>query len=187
MKRPTIRDVAARAGVSHQTVSRVINGDRRVRGTTRERVVAAVRELDYEPSAIARSLSLNRTQTLGVVTYNVSDYAFGQTVTGAEAEARRRGYFLVVGSVADAAADADEQAYLRLMLQRGVEGLILDWPGLRAESSHRLATVTARVPLVAVEERVVAVASRGAPVGLKEPRPATAAAGDGLEQKARHG
>lgn len=139
-----------RAGVSHQTVSRVINGDRRVLGATRERVLAAIRELDYEPNAVARSLSLNRTHTLGVVTYNVSDYAFGQTVAGAEAESRRRGYFLVVSSVADATADADEQAYLRLMLQRRVEGLILDWPTLRAENSHLLTMATSRVPLVAV-------------------------------------
>jgi LacI family transcriptional regulator len=150
VKRPTIRDVAARAEVSHQTVSRVINNDHRVAPTTRERVLDAIRELNFEPNAIARSLTSNRTHTLGIVTYNVSEYALGQTVAGAEAEARKHGYFLFVGSVADAADEGDEQAYLRLMLNRQVEGLILDWPTLRAESRHSLEPVVARVPLVAI-------------------------------------
>ncbi|MFL5761116.1 MAG: LacI family DNA-binding transcriptional regulator [Thermomicrobiales bacterium] len=150
MKRPTIRDVAVRAGVSHQTVSRVINGDRRVAPATGDRVLAAIRELDYEPNAIARSLSSNRTHTLGVVTYNVSEYALGQTVAGAEAEARRHGYFLFVGSVADAADEGDELAYLRLMLNRRVEGLILDWPTLRTSNDRSLAEVSSRMPLVAI-------------------------------------
>jgi LacI family transcriptional regulator len=150
VKRPTIRDVAARANVSHQTVSRVINSDRRVAPKTRDRVLAAIRDLDYEPSAIARSLTSNRTHTLGIVTYNVSEYALGQTVAGAEAEARRHGYFLFVGSVADAADEADEQAYLRLMLNRRVEGLILDWPTLRANGSESPAAITTRMPLVAI-------------------------------------
>jgi DNA-binding LacI/PurR family transcriptional regulator len=142
--------VAAHADVSHQTVSRVINGDRRVAPETRARVMAAIRELDYEPNAIARSLTSNRTHTLGIVTYNVSEYALGQTVAGAEAEARRHGYFLFVGSVAEAADEADEQAYLRLMLNRRVEGLILDWPTLRADAARSLVAVTDHVPLVAI-------------------------------------
>jgi DNA-binding LacI/PurR family transcriptional regulator len=150
VKRPTIRDVAARAGVSHQTVSRVINDDPRVAPETHARVVAAIRELDYEPNTIARSLTSNRTHTLGIVTYNVSEYALGQTVAGAETEARKHGYFLFVGSVADAADEADEQAYLRLMLNRRVEGLILDWPTLRAKSRNSLESVIERVPLVAI-------------------------------------
>jgi DNA-binding LacI/PurR family transcriptional regulator len=150
LKRPTIRDVAAHAGVSHQTVSRVINGDPRVAAATYDRVLTAIRELDFEPNAIARSLSWNRTHTLGIVTYNVSEYALGQTVAGAEAEARRHGYFLFVGSVADESGVADEEAYLRLMLTRRVEGLILDWPTLRADNGQSLVAVTARVPLVAI-------------------------------------
>lgn len=150
VKRLTIRDVAARAGVSHQTVSRVVNGDNRVSVSTRERVLAAIRELDFVPNAVARSLSSNRTHTLGVVTADVSDYAFGQTVAGAEAEARRRGYYLVVGSVADASDGKNERTYLRLLLERRVEGLILDWPTLGPESGSALAATAARVPLVLV-------------------------------------
>lgn len=150
MKRPTLRDVALRANVSHQTVSRVINGDRRVHAATRERVVNALRELNYVPNAVARSLTSARTHTLGVVTVNVSDYAFGQTVAGAEAEARRRGFYLLVGSVEDASNEAEEEAYLQILLQRQVEGLILDWPTLAEHGGAGLSLAAARVPVVLV-------------------------------------
>jgi LacI family transcriptional regulator len=150
VKRPTIRDVALRADVSHQTVSRVLNRDPRVTENTRARVAAALQELDYVPNAVARSLTSARTHTLGVVTANVADYAFGQTVAGAEAEARRRGYYLLVGSVEDASNEAEEEAYLQLLLQRQVEGLILDWPTLANHSSLGLSLVAARLPVVLV-------------------------------------
>ena len=152
MKRPTIREVAARAGVSHQTVSRVINGDRRVVAPTRDRVLAAIRELDYVPNGIARSLSSNRTHTLGIVTTDISGYAVGQFVAGAEAAARRHGYFLLIGSASDR-DDADRGAHLRLMLQRGVEGLILAWPSLPPEADQTLTWAAARVPLVTATSR----------------------------------
>ncbi len=64
-RRATIRDVAARAGVSHQTVSRVINRNPSVAEPTRERVEAAIRELGYVPSPMARGLISNRTHSLG--------------------------------------------------------------------------------------------------------------------------
>ncbi len=152
MKRPTIRDVAARAGVSHQTVSRVLNGDRQVIAPTRERVLAAMHELDYMPNGIARSLSSNRTHTLGIVTGDISGYAVGQLVAGVEAEARRHGYLLLIGSV-QTGDEADRRAHLRLMLQRGVEGLILAWPSLPPEGDEVLAWVAARAPLVTATSR----------------------------------
>lgn len=153
MKRPTIRDVAARAGVSHQTVSRVLNGDRRVIAPTRDRVLAAVGALDYVPNGIARSLSSNRTQTLGVVASDIAGYAVGQLVAGVEAAARRHGYFVLIGGsrVGD---DADRGAHLRLMLERGVDGLILAWPSLPPDEDGPLAWAAARAPLVTATSRV---------------------------------
>src|SRR6266496_1925810 len=98
-RRATIRDVATRAGVSHQTVSRVINRNPNVAEPTRERVLTAIRELGYVPSPMARGLISNRTHSIGMVTADVSDGFFARAVAGAEAEARRRDYYLIVGSV----------------------------------------------------------------------------------------
>jgi DNA-binding LacI/PurR family transcriptional regulator len=67
-KKVTIKDVAAAAGVSHQTVSRVMNNRPDVAKETRRRVWQVIEELDYQPSAIARSLSRQHSHTLGVVT-----------------------------------------------------------------------------------------------------------------------
>jgi LacI family repressor for deo operon, udp, cdd, tsx, nupC, and nupG len=149
VKHPTIRDVATLAGVSHQTVSRVINEADRVLPETRKRVLAAIGELGYEPNAVAQSLASNRTHAIGMMAPDISDHAFGQAAAGAEREARQRGFFLIVGSVEDEVA-GDEPAYLRLMLQRRVEGLIVARPSAELEESQLLAEAAARVPLVAI-------------------------------------
>jgi LacI family transcriptional regulator, galactose operon repressor len=148
-KRATIRDVARRAGVSHQTVSRVINGSSHVTEPTRERVLGAIRELAYVPSPMARGLIANRTHSLGMVSAEISDYAFAEAVAGAEAETRRRGYYLMVASVEDESRD-DERGYLRLMLARRVEGLIVARPSVPLSSEQLLPAVAAGVPLVAI-------------------------------------
>ena len=144
---PTIRDVAARAGVSHQTVSRVINNSPRVTEATRQRVVSAIHDLAYVPSPMARGLTTNQTHSIGVVADDVSDHFFARVVAGAEAEARRRGYYLMIGSVEP---DDEEAGYLRLMLERRVEGLIIARPSVPLEEADVAAARTAGVPLVAV-------------------------------------
>lgn len=149
MKRATIRDVAKRARVSHQTVSRVINGNDSVSAGTKERVARAIAELQYVPSAVARSLSSSRTHTLGMVTTDVSDHFFAEAVAGAEAAARKRGYFLIIGSIEPGAED-DERTYLRLMLERRVEGLIIAVPRLRLADDDLLADAATRLPTVVV-------------------------------------
>jgi len=146
-RRATIRDVAARAGVSHQTVSRVINRNPSVAEPTRERVEAAIRELGYVPSPMARGLISNRTHSLGVVADDISDGFFARMVAGAEAEARRRDYYLMIGSVEP---DDDESGYLRLMLERRVEGLILARPSVPLAPADLRPARSAGVPLVAV-------------------------------------
>jgi LacI family transcriptional regulator len=153
VNRPTIRDVAARAGVSHQTVSRVINGNGLVAAGTRARVLQAIQELEYVPSALARGLSSDRTHTLGMVGADVSDYFFAQAVAGAEAEARKHGLFLVIGSL-EPAADGDERGYLRLMLERRVDGLVLARPVLDPGMGALLASLAERLPLVVIAARL---------------------------------
>lgn len=148
-KRATIRDVASRAGVSHQTVSRVINGSSAVTEPTRERVLGAIRDLAYVPSPMARGLISNRTHSLGMVSAEISDHFFAEAVAGAEAETRRRGYYLMVASVEDESRD-DERGYLRLMLARRVEGLIVARPSVPLSSEQLVPAVAAGIPLVAI-------------------------------------
>jgi DNA-binding LacI/PurR family transcriptional regulator len=135
--------------VSHQTVSRVINGLDNVTPETRERVAEAIRELEYVPSQVARSLSSSRTHTLGMVTTDVSDHFFAEAVAGADAEARKHGFFLIIGSIEPGAED-DERTYLRLLLERRVEGLIIAVPRLRLADDDLLAGAATRLPTVVV-------------------------------------
>jgi DNA-binding LacI/PurR family transcriptional regulator len=99
----TIRDVAAEAGVSHQTVSRVINDNERVSPETRAKVEAAIESLGYSPSAIARSMAKGRTSILACIAPNLTDYTFARIIQGAEQEARQHGFFLLSASAPDEA------------------------------------------------------------------------------------
>jgi LacI family transcriptional regulator len=140
---PTIRDVAARAGVSHQTVSRVINDNPQVTAATRERVLTSIKELGFVPNPLARGLLSNQTRSLGVVAEDISDQFFARMAAGAEAEARRRGYYLMIGSVEPG---DNEAGYLRLMLERRVEGLIVARPSVPLSAE----ALSAGIPVVAV-------------------------------------
>lgn len=119
----TIRDVAARAGVSHQTVSRVINGNERVSADTKTRVEAAITELGYQPSAIARSMAIGRTGLLACISPNLTDYTFASIIHGAEMAARQQGYFLLSASAPDEETFAD--LVNQLVPSRQVEGLMV--------------------------------------------------------------
>jgi DNA-binding LacI/PurR family transcriptional regulator len=130
--RPTIKDVAARAGVSRQTVSRVINSKGEVSATTRERVLAIIEELGYRPNAAARSMVMGRTCTLGCISPSLTDYTFASIIDSAQAAARRLGYFVLTGS---APTVADVEPLLEEMLHRQVDGLMVFNP--RADERYR--------------------------------------------------
>ena len=132
--RVTIRDVAAQAGVSHQTVSRVINGTDYVTPETTARVRQAITTLDYQPNAIARSMARGRTGLLGCIAPNLTDYTFASIIDGADAEMRQHGYFLLSASAGDGATFAtliDE-----LVNGRRVEGLIVINPYADDRHTH---------------------------------------------------
>ena len=133
--RPTIKDVAARASVSRQTVSRVINDKDDISPATRDRVLAAVEELGYRPSAVARSMVAGRTRTLGCISPNLTDYTFAGVIEGAQAEARRQGYFIITGSAPTA---ADVAPLLEEMLLRQVDGLLVLNPHADERYQHLL-------------------------------------------------
>jgi DNA-binding LacI/PurR family transcriptional regulator len=120
---PTIRDVARLAGVSHQTVSRVIINILNVIPETRKIVESAIKRLDYRPSAIARSMARGKTRTLACIAPNLTDYTFASIIEGAEQEARNKGYFILSSSAADADSFAD--LIIELVGYRRIDGLIV--------------------------------------------------------------
>jgi LacI family transcriptional regulator len=146
MKRVTIRDVAAAAGVSYQTVSRVLNDKPDVAEETRCRVLQVIDELGYQPSAVARSLVSKRTHTLGLITADFSDYFFTQVIIGAEIEARRSGYFFILGSTER--NPADEPEYFRLLTERQVDGILFARPSTEEDGQHLVSLIRQGVPLV---------------------------------------
>jgi len=124
---PAMTDVASLAGVSHQTVSRVINKHPNVTPTTRTRVLAAIEELGYRRNNAARALVTGRSQTLGVVTLNSTLYGPASTLYGIEQAALESDYFVTVASLRSTDRPAVRQAIARLVDQ-GVEGVIVIAP-----------------------------------------------------------
>lgn len=125
---PTIKDVAQRAGVSPSTVSRVIADHPRISAATKERVRAAMAELNYHPNAVARSLVRRRTYTIGVALSRSAEAAlanpfFPEVLRGVGAVARQARYFLTL-TTATSYEDEREQC-IELLTQRRVDGLIL--------------------------------------------------------------
>ncbi len=119
----TLSDVAKRAGVSAMTASRVINGRHGVSSETQRRVELAIAELDYVPNRIARGLSSQKTQTIGLIVPDVVNPFFGPVVRGAETAARRAGYrVLLCNSESDLRL---EREYIEDLISHRVEGLLV--------------------------------------------------------------
>ncbi len=140
-------DVAAVAGVSHQTVSRVLNGHPSVRPETRQRVQEAIVELGYRRNSAARALVTRRSGALGVVTAGSSHYGPTSTLLGLEEAARDVGYFVSVATIRTMDADSMHGA-LEHFLDQGVEGIAIIAP--QAEVTAAVATFDAPVPVVMI-------------------------------------
>jgi LacI family transcriptional regulator len=142
----TIADVARHAGVSTATVSRVLAGLGGARPATRARIELAARDLGYRPSAVARSLKLRTTKTLGLIVTNIENPYFPQLVRAVEDAARRDGYALLL---CNAAEDADRESfYLDLLVDRRIDGVIIAASSLG--DRHRDWLRDARIPIVLV-------------------------------------
>lgn len=146
----TLRDVAQRAGVSTSTVSHVVNRTRTVSETLRRRVLAAAQDLDYEPNAMARSLRMRRSNTLGLIVSDLGNPFFTAVVHGVEDAAQENGYELILCNSSEDVAR--EQAYLRVLISRQVDGLILSPVGIQHEMLTRM--VREGFPLVLFDRDV---------------------------------
>lgn len=146
MARATIDDVAALAGVSMKTVSRVVNKEPNVRASTRQKVEAAIAALDYRPSQSARSLAANRSYVLGLLYDNPSANYVIDVQTGALESCRRAGYDLLIHPCCHDSATLTQEI-LSLVRQNRVDGLILT-PPLSDIRTLVQGLVEAQVPFV---------------------------------------
>lgn len=119
----TLKDVARHAGVSHKTVSRVVNNQGEISEATRQRVLRAVERLGYKPNRLARGLVTGRTQAVGIIIPDITDPFFPEMILGAESVARERGYnVFLCNTNRDPAL---ELRYVDLLSERQVDGLMI--------------------------------------------------------------
>jgi DNA-binding LacI/PurR family transcriptional regulator len=143
---PVMTDVAQLAGVSHQTVSRVLNDHPNVRPQTRELVLAAISQLGYRPNAAARTLVTRRTHTLGVISFDTTLYGPASMLYGIE-RAAQDSYFVAIASVPQLDRRSVLDAVDRFAGQ-GVEGIIVIAPQTHAVEA--LSACPDDIPLVAM-------------------------------------
>lgn len=119
----TMKDVARLAGVSTSTVSHVINNNRFVSESVREKVLTAVKQLNYAPSALARSLKLNQTHTIGMLVTTSNNPFYAEVVRGVERSCYERGYSLILCNTEGDACRMNQS--LETLLQKRVDGLLV--------------------------------------------------------------
>src|SRR5687768_16942684 len=121
---PSMADVAARAGVSHQTVSRVVNGSDAVRGDTRDRVLAAIEELGYRRNKSARALVTRKSGRLGLLYTQPHLYGPGTLAASVHQAGQRAGYDVILSPVPHMEATSAERA-IEALLDDAVEAVLL--------------------------------------------------------------
>ncbi len=120
---PTMKRIAGQLGVSITTVSKVLNNHADISEATRARVLAKVAELGYQPNAVARSLTLRSTRTIGIVIPDLMHSFFVEIIAGLEKVASARGYGLLLCSSNEDAGK--ERAELEMLRQRQVDAIVL--------------------------------------------------------------
>jgi DNA-binding LacI/PurR family transcriptional regulator len=140
-------DVAKLARVSHQTVSRVLHDSPHVKGDTRERVLAAIRQLNYRPNSVAQALVTGRSRVIGVVTLDMGHYGPATTLLGIEEAAHNAGYAVSITSLRSRSRTSVLDA-VQLLRDQAVEGVVVIAPHLVAMEA--LSRLPVGLPVVAV-------------------------------------
>src|SRR5215212_1180901 len=138
----TIHDVAKRAGVSVATVSRVLNGKEVVREETSQQVFSAAKSLRYVPNVAARSLSIRRSQTIGILLPDVHGEFFSEIIRGIDVAARAAGYHILVSGWH---SDTTEMLEMVNTMRGRVDGLVVMAPDVTAAALREL---SAQIPVV---------------------------------------
>jgi LacI family transcriptional regulator len=164
-------EVAQRAGVASSSVSRVLSGHPDVSPAMRERVLAAVEELGYQPDFLAQSLRRGATLSVGYVLSSIANPLQAETVSGVESVLRAAGYSLVVmDSELDPALDI---AHIRFLHSRRVDGLLLALASDRKRATHEILR-QGELPMVAIDRELPA--RLGASTVVTDSRPGMTAA-----------
>jgi LacI family transcriptional regulator len=157
-RKPTVKDIARLANISHTTVSRALNDRPRVSRRTKERVRAIARRLNYQPNVAARSLKIRRTKTLGLVITTIINPFYPELAQGIENTAREMGYNIILCSTN---YDIDlEKKHIDMLRGRGVDGIIFTSTHTRDPNVEGL--INERFPIILVNRKIYdqAVANR---------------------------
>lgn len=147
VRAPSMADVAEHAGVSHQTVSRVLNDHPNVRPETRTRVLEAIEQLGYRRNSAARALATNRSGIFGVVSTGSALHGPSSTAIGIELAAREAGYYVSVATVTRF-DPASMRHVMEHFLGQGVEGIIMIAP--QVDATRAVVSLAAPVPVVMI-------------------------------------
>lgn len=131
----TIKDIAKEAGVSRTTVSRVLNNSGYVKEETRQRILDVMNRLNYTPSAIARSLSTNKTNTIGVIIPQINDPFFGEIIKGISEVATESDFNIILCNTND---NIDQEyKFLEVLMQQRIQGIIITPTLARSERNKK--------------------------------------------------
>jgi LacI family transcriptional regulator len=149
-----LRDVASRAGVASSTISRYLNGSLQLPSPTRNRVQAAIAELNYRPNALARSLQAGRSHILGLILPDLSNPFFTSVADAAAAAAYREGYSILLCATGN---DPNREAhYVNLLVAGQLDGLI--YLGAHRRNSALETMRRTELPIIIVDEEIEGVA-----------------------------
>ncbi len=145
VRAPNIRDVARLAGVSYQTVSRVLNNSEALRPETKQRVLEVIDQIGYRPNQAARALVTSRSRTIGVLTSQTAHYGSATSLHAIEEAAREAGYLVSTTSIATSDYESIRD-WLEYLMNQSIEALIVIAPQVRVFDAIRELEI--RVPLV---------------------------------------
>ncbi|MBM4338756.1 MAG: LacI family transcriptional regulator [Deltaproteobacteria bacterium] len=153
----TIKDVAKQVGVSTATVSHVINKTRFVSGEITERVLQVIRDLNYQPNAIARSLVKRKTHTIGIIISDILNPFYTAIVRGIEDVTYKSGYNVMLCNTDE---DVEKEVlYIQVLLEKRIDGLVLS--SAFQNGIHPLASQLKKIPLVSIVRKIKGVTSDG--------------------------
>jgi LacI family transcriptional regulator len=146
----TLKDVARRAGVSYQTVSRAVNGHADISADTRSKILRIAERLGYSPNRLAGSLRTNQSKVIGLVVSDIENIFFAEAASGVEAEARSHGYSVLLANSGE--DNLREREAVRSLVERRVDGLIL--APAQGDHSYLQTALPKRFPLVTINRKI---------------------------------